>query len=82
MTAGRIPLAELKRRHIEAGGKLAQPPAAQAPHRISGGTFITLSALKQMLAWSLLCHGIIGKNDDFDVTLRGDGVVVRTLRGK
>ncbi|HWE72619.1 MAG TPA: hypothetical protein VG328_05615 [Stellaceae bacterium] len=39
--------------------------------------FISTDALKQMIAWSLLCMGVIGsKTEQFDVTVRGDGVVV------
>jgi hypothetical protein len=44
---------------------------------------IAVPELKQMIAWSLLCLGIIKtKNEDFDVTPTEGGVVVRTLRGR
>lgn len=44
-----------------------------------GTIFIAVAALKQMIAWDLLCLGITKtKDQDFDIELRADGVIVRT----
>ena len=45
----------------------------------SAPVIIRIPALKQMLAWSLLCLGIIqSKTEEFEIEVRKDGVVVRT----
>jgi hypothetical protein len=44
----------------------------------SPAVFIKPDALKQMIAWSLLCLGILEKKDqDFAIVLRTDGIVVQ-----
>ena len=36
-------------------------------------------ALKQMIAWDLLCLGILERKDqEFEITMSSDGVMVRT----
>jgi hypothetical protein len=48
-----------------------------------GTVFISIPALKQMIAWSLLCmHITQTKSEDFEIEMQDDGIVVRTLRGK
>lgn len=74
-----LSIAHLERRWREA--KQPLPSAIVAASKPITGTYIGIPALKQLLAWGLLCQGIVGKNDDFDVLLTAGGVIVKT-RGK